>query len=203
MRSTKSMSGLSPNSEPRTSSPADATVYCNNEPFRIYLDEESIQTRISEIGAEISTAYAGETPILIAVLNGAFMFVADLMRAISIDCEIDFLKLSSYGAAKVTSGDVRELKRIDADIRGRHIIIVEDIVDTGHSMRFILDSIGEYGPASVAVATFLHKPEATTVDLKLDYVCFEIPNRFVVGYGLDYAQLGRNLRAVYIEESTV
>ncbi len=181
------------------SNPVDATVYCNNEPFRLLLDEETIQNRIGEIGAEISTAYTGKTPILIAVLNGAFMFVADLMRVISVDCEIDFLKLSSYGAAKVSSGDVRELKRIDADIRGRHIIVVEDIVDTGHSMRFILDGIGEYEPASVAVATLLHKPEATTVDLRLDYVCFEIPNRFVVGYGLDYAQLGRNLRAIYIE----
>lgn len=172
-----------------------------NEPFRIFLDEETIQNRVNEIGAEISKAYAGEIPILIGVLNGAFMFVSDLMRAITIDCEIDFLKLSSYGAAKVSSGEVRELKRIDADIQGRHIIIVEDIVDTGHSMRFIIDSIAEYEPASVAVATFLFKPEATAVELKLDYVGFEIPNRFVLGYGLDYGQLGRNLRAVYIEEA--
>jgi len=156
---------------------------------------------VNELGAEISRDYADATPILIGVLNGAFMFVADLMRAMSIDCEIDFLKLSSYGAAKVSSGDVRELKRIDADIQGRHVIIVEDIVDTGVSMRFILDTIAEYDPASVAVATFLHKPEASTVDVKLDYVGFEIPNKFVVGYGLDYGQIGRNLRAVYIEGS--
>lgn len=185
----------------KTSNPADSTVYYKNEPFRIHLDEAAIQSRVNELGAEISRDYADATPILIGVLNGAFMFVADLMRAMSIDCEIDFLKLSSYGAAKVSSGDVRELKRIDADIQGRHVIIVEDIVDTGVSMRFILDTIAEYDPASVAVATFLHKPEASTVDVKLDYVGFEIPNKFVVGYGLDYGQIGRNLRAVYIEGS--
>ena len=189
----------STNSPPETSNPTHSTVYYKDEPFRIYLDEATIQNRVNELGAEISRDYANATPILIGVLNGAFMFVADLMRAMSIDCEIDFLKLSSYGAAKVSSGDVRELKRIDADIQGRHVIVVEDIVDTGVSMRFILDTIAEYDPASVAVATFLHKPDASTVEVKLDYVGFEIPNKFVVGYGLDYGQIGRNLRAVYIE----
>ena len=175
-------------------------IFCQGERFRRSIDEETIQRRITEIGLEISTEYEGKTPILIAVLNGAFMFVADLIRAIQIDCEIDFLKLSSYGAAKVSSGDVRELKRIDADIKDRHIIIVEDIVDTGVSMRFILDSLAEYQPASIAVATFLHKPDATREELDLDYVGFEIPNKFVVGYGLDYGQLGRNFGAVYIED---
>jgi len=170
------------------------------ERFRIFLTEEEIQQRVLELGKRIGHDYEGKTPILIAVLNGAFMFVSDLMRAIEIDCEIDFLKLSSYGAEKVSSGDVRELKRIDADIKGRHIIVVEDIVDTGHSMRFILDSLRQFEPESVGVATLLHKPEATTVPLDLDYVGFEIPNKFVLGYGLDYGQLGRNLRSIYMEE---
>jgi hypoxanthine phosphoribosyltransferase len=175
-------------------------MYCNNERFRIYLDEATIQRRVSEMGAEIARDYEGNTPILVGVLNGAFMFISDLMRSIPIDCEIDFIKLSSYGAEKVSSGEVRELKRIDAEIHDRHLIIVEDIVDTGVSMRFILDALEEYDPASIAVAAFLHKPEATVEEISLDYVGFEIPNRFVVGYGLDYSQLGRNLRSVYIED---
>jgi hypoxanthine phosphoribosyltransferase len=183
-----------------TADSAAATVYCQDERFRLYIDETTIGKRVNEIAEEINQTYENKVPILIAVLNGAFMFVADLMRAIQIDCEIDFLKLSSYGAEKVSSGDVHELKRIDADIRGRHVIVIEDIVDTGHSMRFILDSLSEFEPASIAVATFLYKPEAIKFDLKLDYVGFEIPNRFVLGYGLDYGQLGRNLRAVYIED---
>ena len=176
-------------------------VYCQGERFRLSIDEATINHRVSEIGAAISADYAERTPILIAVLNGAFMFVSDLMRAIEIDCEIDFLKLSSYGAAKVSSGDVRELKRIDADIKDRHVIVVEDIVDTGVSMGFILETLAEYEPASLAVATFLHKPDATNVELDLDYVGFKIPNLFVVGYGLDYGQLGRNLGGIYIEDS--
>ena len=127
------------------------------------------------------------------------MFLGDLMRAISIDCEVDFMKLSSYGAEKVSSGQVRELKHIDADIEDRDVIIVEDIVDTGVSMNYILDHMAEYAPRSLAVATLLHKPEATRKPVKLDYVGFSIPNLFVIGYGLDYGQLGRNLSAIYIQ----
>jgi hypoxanthine phosphoribosyltransferase len=185
-----------------TSDLSDSTaseIFCNGEKFVPYIDEKAIQSRIAELAAEMSADYQGKAPILIGVLNGAFMFVADLMRALSIDCEVDFLKLSSYGAEKVSSGEVRQLKRIDADIHDRHVVIVEDIIDTGHSMRFILEAMKEYEPASLAVATFLHKAEATVVELDLDYVGFVIPNKFVVGYGLDYSQLGRNLSAVFIE----
>lgn len=173
-------------------------VFCHNERFRIYLDRETIHQRIREIGREISRDYASEVPILIGVLNGAFMFIADLMRAIDIDCEIDFLKLSSYGERKVSSGEVYELKKIDAQIKGRHIIIVEDIVDTGLSMQFILNRLSQYEPASLRVATLLHKFEATKVDVRLDYVGFRIPNLFVIGYGLDYGQIARNLPDIYI-----
>lgn len=190
--STSSLSGA-----PKT---AGTAITCHGEPFRLYIDGDQIQERVREMGAEISRDYNGRTPILIGVLNGAFVFTADLMRAMEIDCEVDFLKLSSYGAEKVTTGQVHQLKRIDADIEDRHIIIVEDIVDTGHSMRFIVDAMTKYNPASVAVATFLHKREATVVDLELDYVGFEIPNKFVVGYGLDYGQVGRNLAGIYIED---
>jgi len=176
------------------------SVFCQGERFRLYLSEDTIATRIQEIGAQISADYAeaDTPPIFIGVLNGAFMFVSDLMRALSIDCEVDFYKLSSYGAAKVSSGDVTELKHIDAELEGRHVIVVEDIVDTGLSMRYILDRIGELNPASLRAATLLRKPDAATVDVHVDYVGFEIENLFVIGYGLDYGQLARNLRAIYI-----
>lgn len=166
----------------------------------MYLDRPTIQTRVDELGAAISRDLDGQVPILIGVLNGAFMFIADLMRAIDIPCEIDFMKLSSYGAAKVSSGDVRDLKKIDASIEGRHIIIVEDIVDTGLSMQYILEHMKEHRPASMRVATLLHKHEATRVDVQLDYVGFRIPNLFVIGYGLDYGQQGRNLSEIFIQE---
>ena len=176
------------------------TVYCQNERFRLYLDEATIQARVNELAAQISEDYADtETPpILIGVLNGAFMFVADLMRALSIDCEVDFYKLSSYAAAKVSAGAVTELKHVDADLEGRHVIVVEDIVDTGISMRYILDRIGEMNPATLRAATLLRKPEAAQVEVHLDYVGFDLKNLFVIGYGLDYGQLARNLRAIYL-----
>lgn len=176
------------------------TVVCRGERFRLYLDAETIARRVREIGQQISAEYDGKRPILIGVLNGAYMFLADLMRAVTIDCEVDFLKLSSYGAEKVSSGRVTELKKIDADLEGRHVIVVEDIVDTGLSMKFIVDRLAMMGPASIRTATLLHKKAATRPDLglQLDYVGFEIENLFVIGYGLDYGQLARNLPAIYI-----
>jgi hypoxanthine phosphoribosyltransferase len=177
----------------------DEFVECRGERFRIFIEEKDVQRRVAEMGRQITADYRDKNPILIGVLNGAFIFVSDLMREITVPCEIDFLKLSSYGAAKVASGQVHELKRIDADIHGRHVIIVEDIIDTGHSMNFILESLEDYNPASLAVATFLHKAEATVIELNIDYVGFVIPNAFVIGYGLDYGQSGRNLRGIYIE----
>jgi hypoxanthine phosphoribosyltransferase len=178
----------------------DNVVYCRGERFRLYIGRNTIQSRIATLGKEIDRDYEGKSPILIGVLNGAFMFTADLMRSISIDCEVDFLKLSSYGAAKVSSGQVHELKRIDARLEGRHVILVEDIVDTGLSMRFILDRMQEYNPASVQTATLLYKAEATVVEVPLQYVGFNIPNAFVIGYGLDYGQLARNLPDIYIRD---
>lgn len=179
---------------------APEVVLCQGERFRLYLDENTIETRVRELGQQISSDYAdAETPpIFIGVLNGAFMFAADLMRTLSIDCEVDFYKLSSYGAAKMSSGAVTELKHIDADLEGRHVIVVEDIVDTGLSMRYILDRIAELNPASLRAATLLRKPDAATVEVAVDYVGFDIENLFVIGYGLDYGQLARNLRAIYI-----
>lgn len=173
-------------------------VICNGEPFKLYLTREKINQRIAEIGADINDKYEGKKPIFIGVLNGAFIFMADLMRHVTIPCEADFLKLSSYGDEKVSSGQVTSLKDIDADIEGRHVILVEDIVDTGLSMKYLVKQMQNYNPASVATVTLLHKTEATEHDVQLDYVGFTIPKLFVLGYGLDYAQEGRNLAQIYI-----
>ena len=176
----------------------DRSVTVRGHTFQVYLDQHSIQERVAVLGRQISTDYEGKKPILIGVLNGAFMFLADLMRSVTIECEVDFLKLSSYGADKISSGVVQELKKIDAAIEGRHVIVVEDIVDTGLSMQFILNIMKEYEPASLCAATLLHKTEATRVEVPLDYVGFAIKNLFVIGYGLDYGQLGRNLPDIYV-----
>ena len=142
--------------------------------------------------------FADRVPIFIGVLNGSFIFLADLMRAMSIECEVDFLKLSSYGASKVSSGQVYELKKIDAELNGRDVIVVEDIVDTGLSMQFIQNRLREYEPASLTAVTLLRKPDAAQIDVNVDYVGFEIPEEFVIGYGLDYGQIARNLPDIYI-----
>jgi hypoxanthine phosphoribosyltransferase len=182
-----------------TPAPSTETrVTVQGERFRRYLSAERIQDRIAEMGDTITRDYAHTTPILVSVLNGAFMYTADLMRAIDTDCEIDFIKLSSYGDAKVSSGEVHELKSVDADLAERDVLIVEDIVDTGLSMEFIKRRLQEHNPASLRVATLLHKPTATEPDLTLDYVGFRIPDLFVIGYGLDYGQLARNLADIYI-----
>ncbi len=177
---------------------SERTVQCKDESFRLYIDAETIQQRVRELGEEITRTYAGKQPIFIGILNGAFMFMSDLLKEVDLDCEVDFMKLSSYGDEKVSSGRVDELKRVDADLGGRHVIVVEDIVDTGLSMEYMLNRLSEYKPASLRCAVLLHKYEATRADLDLDYIAFKIPNLFVIGYGLDYGQLGRNLREIYI-----
>lgn len=174
------------------------TVECNGETFKVYITQEELQERISELGADLAREYEGRYPIFIGVLNGAYMFLSDLMRYVEIPCEVDFLKLSSYGDEKVSSGNVTDLKDIDADIEGRHVILVEDIVDTGLSMKYIVHKLENKNPASIATVTLLHKTEATHHDVQLDYVGFQIPTLFVLGYGLDYAQEGRNLAQIYI-----
>lgn len=174
------------------------SVVVNHETFRVYLTHDEIQERIRMMGARISEEYAEKRPIFIGVLNGAYIFLADLMRFVSIPCEVDFLKLSSYGAEKVSSGKVKDLKGVDADIKGRHILLVEDIVDTGLSIHYLTQKLEKLEPASIGVITLLHKKESTKHDVNLTYTGFEIPNHFVLGYGLDYAQEGRNLAQIYI-----
>ena len=173
-------------------------VNVNGEEFRVYLTHEEIQQRIKQIGQQLSKKFVDKKPIFIGVLNGSYIFLADLMRYVSIPCEVDFLKLSSYGDEKVSSGQVHDLKEIDADIKNRHVILVEDIIDTGLSMTYLVNKLKQFNPASLTVVTMLHKAEATEHDVQIDYVGFKIPNLFVLGYGLDYAQEGRNLAQVYI-----
>lgn len=162
------------------------------------LSEEAIQARVKDLGKQISLDYKNKVPVIIGVLNGAFIFMSDLVRNISIDCEVDFFKLSSYGDEKITSGNVSLIKELNCDVKGRELIIVEDIIDSGLSIKFIKDMISMHSPASMRIAAFLFKPNSLRYDVKIDYIGFEIPSKFVIGYGLDYAQKYRNLKSVYI-----
>jgi hypoxanthine phosphoribosyltransferase len=173
-------------------------IVINGEEFIPLLTEEVIQARIKEIGMQISSEYSGKVPVLIGVLNGSFLFLADLIRNIGINCEIDFFKLSSYGDEKISSGKVRLIKELNCDIKGRDIIIVEDIVDSGLSIKFIEELILKENPASWKVASLLVKPNSLRYNVKIDYIGFNIPSKFVVGYGLDYGQKFRNLRSIYV-----
>ncbi len=168
------------------------------EKFIPYITEDQIQKRIAELGKEISSDYKGKLPIFIGVLNGSFMFMSDLMKNISINCEIDFFKLSSYGDEKISSGKVKLVKDLNADITDRHLVIVEDIVDTGLSIKYIEKLIEEHNPASMKVVSLLVKEDSIKYDVKIDYIGFRIQNKFVIGYGLDYAQKYRNLRSIYV-----
>ena len=155
--------------------------------------EEHLTRRVAELGAEISADYAGSDLLLIGVLKGAVFFLADLLREITIPCEIDFMAVSSYGSGTATSGVVRILKDLEASIEGRDVLIVEDIVDSGLTLSYLLRSLEARRPGSLEVCALLTKPERREVEVECRYVGFEIPNRFVIGYGLDFAELYRNL----------
>jgi len=159
----------------------------------VLFDEYKIQTRIREIGMEISNEYKGKTPVMIGILKGGFMFMADLVRAITIPIEIDFLAISSYGAGTSSSGVVKIRKDIDIDINGRDVIVVEDIVDSGLSLEYIKDYLWQHKPSSLRTCVLLDKPEAHKLEVTFDFVGFNVKNEFVVGYGLDFAERYRNL----------
>lgn len=173
-------------------------ILINGDVFVPYITEETIQSRIKVLAEQINKEYAGKVPVFIGVLNGAFVFLSDLIKNVTVDCEIDFFKLSSYGDQKISSGNVKMLKELNCQVDGRDLIIVEDIVDSGLSIKFIEDLIGNSKPASMKVASLLVKPKRLMYDVKIDYIGFEIPSKFVIGYGLDYAQKYRNLRSIYI-----
>ncbi|MCS7191736.1 MAG: hypoxanthine phosphoribosyltransferase [Armatimonadetes bacterium] len=169
----------------------------------VLLTEEQIQRRIAELGAQISADYAGKELHLIGVLRGAIMFMADLMRHITIPCSCDFIAIASYGMDTKSSGVVRILKDLDDSIQGRYVLIVEDIVDTGLTLNYILNLIRSRNPASAKVCAFLDKPDRRIVPVEIHYLGFTIPNMFVVGYGLDYAQKYRNLPYIGVLRSEI
>ena len=173
------------------------TIKVNGDLFVVMISERRIKARVHQLARALNRDYRGKVPVFIGVLNGSFIFFADLIREISVGCEIDFMKLSSYGDAKISSGNVRMLKELNCPVEGRDIIIVEDIVDSGLSMEYIKSLILKQNPASFRIVTLLYKKDAVKTNLRLDYVGFEIPRDFVIGYGLDYAQRERNLKAIY------
>ncbi|HTE73009.1 MAG TPA: hypoxanthine phosphoribosyltransferase [Actinomycetes bacterium] len=160
---------------------------------KVLITEEEIQRRLAEMAGEIDTDYQGRDLLLVGVLKGAVMVMADLARALHSPVEMDWMAVSSYGSGTKSSGVVRILKDLDKDITGRNVLIVEDIIDSGLTLSWLMSNLGSRGPASVEVCTLLRKPEAAQVDVPVRYVGFDIPNEFVIGYGLDYAQRYRNL----------
>ena len=164
----------------------------------ILIEEEALRERVTELGAEISADYAGRDLLLVGVLKGAVFFMADLMRAIDVHCEVDFMAISSYGASTDSSGVVRILKDLDTAIEGRHVLVVEDIIDSGLTLSYLMRNLRARNPATLEVCALLTKPDRREIDVPVRYIGFEIPNRFVVGYGLDFAERYRNLRYVGI-----
>lgn len=165
-----------------------------------YISRSAIDKRVTELAKRITKDYKGKTPIFIGVLNGSFIFISDLIRKVKLETEVDFLKLSSYGDRKISSGNVRLLKDLNCVITDRDIIVVEDIVDSGVSIKFMRDLILNHSPASLEFATLLYKKNMSKLDFNIKYIGFNIKNEFVVGYGLDFAQRYRNLKSIYILE---
>ncbi|MCF2637079.1 hypoxanthine phosphoribosyltransferase [Prevotella dentalis] len=171
-------------------------VQIKDKRFKTFICEDEIQQRVKAVADRINHDMEGKKPLLLAVLNGSFVFAADLMRHITIPCEISFVKLASYEGT-VSTGKVVEVMGLNEDITGRDVIIVEDIVDTGKTMERMLDTLGTRNPNSLHICTLLLKPEKLKIPLNIEYAAMEIPNDFIVGYGLDYDQEGRNLRDIY------
>ena len=166
------------------------------EKLKQIISEKAIKERVEQIAKEISSTFEGEVPILVSVLNGSFIFASDLLRALKVDCEIDFIKVSTYSGNK-SKGTIDFQKDISAEISNRHVIIVEDIIDSGLTVKFIRERFINFDPKSITIATLLMKPEVAKIDFEVNWVGFEIPPDYVVGYGLDYNQKFRNLRGIY------
>ncbi len=166
--------------------------------MEVLFSKQQLAARVDALGKQISTEYAGESIVLIGVLKGAAIFLADLVRAVTVDNTFDFVAVSSYGRARVSSGAVKLIKDIDNPIEGRHVILVEDILDTGLTLSYLRQLMLQHKPASLKIATCLDKPERRLVPIEADYVCFQIPNRFVIGYGMDYAERYRGLEDIRI-----
>jgi hypoxanthine phosphoribosyltransferase len=164
-----------------------------NDVERVLLSEEQLAARIVELGTEITADYAGKEILMIGVLRGAVLFMADLARAIKVPVAIDFMAVSSYGAGTSSSGVVRILKDLDENVEGKHVLVVEDIIDSGLTLNYLVDNLKSRQPASIKICTLLNKPERRKVDVDIAYNGFTIPDHFVIGYGLDYAEKYRNL----------
>ena len=169
----------------------------------ILVDEETLRARVADLGEEISRDYAGRDLLLVGVLKGAVFFMADLMRALTVPCEVDFMAISSYGAASDSSGVVRILKDLDIPLEGRHVLVVEDIIDSGLTLSYLMRNLSARNPASLEVCALLTKAGRREIDIPVRYVGFEIPNRFVIGYGLDFAERYRNLPYVGVLQEDV
>lgn len=176
-------------------------VRLHHEEFEPFISEAELAQAIERVAHEITRKYDGKRPLFLGVLNGAFFFAAELLKRLPIECEISFVKVASYHGTRST-GTVSQLIGLNEKIEGRHVVVLEDIVDTGHTIRHIMDILAERHPASVAVATLLFKPDAYTQDVPIEYVAMPIPNAFVVGSGLDHDGLGRNLTGIYRIVST-
>ncbi len=173
-----------------------SAIKLHDKSFNIYIEEDKIQEKVKSLAEQISFDYKDKNPLFIAILNGSFMFAADLFKNLEINAEICFIKLASYKGVRST-GHVTTAIGLDHEIFNRHVIIVEDIVDTGKTLGFFIPKLHHQQPASLKIAALLHKPEATQHHLDIDYIGFSIPDKFVVGYGLDYDGLGRNLKEIY------
>jgi hypoxanthine phosphoribosyltransferase len=171
-------------------------VKVQDKNFRLFIPETVIIERVHEIAGRMNRDLAGKDPIFLGILNGAFMFASDLYKLLTFPCQITFLKLASYSGTH-SSGTVKQLIGINVDLKNRVVVVLEDIVDTGVTLETIIRQLSGYEPAEVRVATFLHKPDATIREVKLDYVGMEIPNDFILGYGLDYNGYGRNFKEIY------
>jgi len=175
------------------SSSFDQPLAGSGEGCEILIDEPRLRARVAELGEEVSADYAGRDLLLVGVLKGAVFFMADLMRHLTVQCEIDFMAISSYGAATDSSGVVRILKDLEINIEGRDVLVVEDIIDSGLTLSYLIRNLESRAPASLEVCALLTKPARRAIDVQVRYVGFEIPNRFVIGYGLDFAERYRNL----------
>jgi hypoxanthine phosphoribosyltransferase len=172
------------------------TIQVKDKSFSLFITEEKILAEVKRIAEQINKDFQGKEPVFLAVLNGSFIFAADLLKEVSLPCEISFVKLASYQGVN-TTGQIREVIGLNVDLTGRPVIIVEDIVDTGLTMVHMLEELKRQNPTSIDICTLLLKPGKLQVDLNIKYCCMEIPNDFIVGYGLDYDGYGRNTRDIY------
>lgn len=175
----------------------------NRDIERVLLSEQEIAEKVKQLGEQISRDYADKNPIIVGVLKGSFVFMADLLRAISVPCTIDFMSVSSYGSGTSSSGEVKIIKDFDQSVEGRHLIVIEDILDSGRTLSYLMKTLKARGAASITLCTFLDKPERRVVPVEVAYCGFTVPDAFIVGYGLDYDQKYRNLPYVGVLKPSV